>query len=100
MADRQIVRCHVGSIARGIDFANAQPDQEGLASVNPIFTWLRLAQRIPRASTSIKCRMACIPLFLKVPGAITGRRFRAQHREPAYVAFRHVEDTSVYATHA
>ena len=44
--------------------------------------------------------MACIPLFLKVPGAITGRHFRALHRKPAYVAFRHVEDTSVYATHA
>jgi multidrug resistance efflux pump len=49
MAYRQIVRCHVGSIASGIDFANAQPDQEGLASVNPIFTWLRLEQRIPRS---------------------------------------------------
>jgi multidrug resistance efflux pump len=27
--------------------ANAQPDQAGLASVNPIFTWVRLAQRVP-----------------------------------------------------
>ncbi len=26
---------------------NAQPDRAGLASVNPIFTWVRLAQRIP-----------------------------------------------------
>jgi multidrug resistance efflux pump len=43
----QIVRGHVGSIARGINVANAQPDQAGLASVNPIFTWVRLAQRVP-----------------------------------------------------
>jgi len=99
MAYRQIVRCHVGSIGRGIDFANAQPDQEGLASVNPIFTWLRLAQRIPRASTSIGAAWRASRCFSK-PGAITGRRFRALHRKPAYVAFRHVEDTSVYATHA
>jgi multidrug resistance efflux pump len=27
--------------------ANSQPDQAGLASVNPIFTWVRLAQRVP-----------------------------------------------------
>jgi multidrug resistance efflux pump len=47
MGYRQIVRGHVGSIARGINVANAQPDQQGLAAVNPIFTWVRLAQRIP-----------------------------------------------------
>jgi multidrug resistance efflux pump len=43
----QVVRGHVGSIARGINVPNAQPDQAGLASVNPIFTWVRLAQRVP-----------------------------------------------------
>jgi multidrug resistance efflux pump len=43
----QTLRGHVGSVARGIDVPNAQPDQSGLASVNPIFTWVRLAQRIP-----------------------------------------------------
>jgi multidrug resistance efflux pump len=42
-----IVRGHVGSIARGINVPNAQASQQGLASVNPIFTWVRLAQRIP-----------------------------------------------------
>jgi multidrug resistance efflux pump len=43
----QVVRGHVGSIARGINVANAQPNGQGLANVNPIFTWVRLAQRIP-----------------------------------------------------
>src|ERR1700720_980858 len=47
MGYRQIVRGHVGSIARGINVANAQPNGQGLAQVNPIFTWVRLAQRIP-----------------------------------------------------
>jgi multidrug resistance efflux pump len=47
MGQSQIVHGHVGSIARGINIPNAQPDQSGLASVNPIFTWVRLAQRIP-----------------------------------------------------
>ena len=43
----QALRGHVDSIARAINVANAQPNQEGLATVNPIFTWVRLAQRIP-----------------------------------------------------
>jgi multidrug resistance efflux pump len=43
----QILRGHVGSIARGINVGNAQPNGQGLAAVNPIFTWVRLAQRIP-----------------------------------------------------
>jgi multidrug resistance efflux pump len=43
----QVIRGHVESIARGITVPNAQPDASGLASVNPIFTWVRLAQRIP-----------------------------------------------------
>ena len=47
MGYSQIVRGHVGSIARGINVANAQPNGQGLATVNPIFTWVRLAQRIP-----------------------------------------------------
>lgn len=46
MGYREIVRGHVGSIARAINVPNAQPDQSGLASVNPIFTWVRLAQRV------------------------------------------------------
>jgi len=47
MGYREIVRGHVGNIARGINVANAQPNGQGLATVNPIFTWVRLAQRIP-----------------------------------------------------
>jgi RND family efflux transporter MFP subunit len=47
MGYRQIARGHVDSIARGINVANAQPNGQGLAQVNPIFTWVRLAQRIP-----------------------------------------------------
>jgi len=47
MGYSEVVRGHVGSVARGINVPNAQPDQSGLASVNPIFTWVRLAQRVP-----------------------------------------------------
>jgi multidrug resistance efflux pump len=47
MGYSQVIHGHVGSVARGINVPNAQPDQTGLASVNPIFTWVRLAQRVP-----------------------------------------------------
>jgi multidrug resistance efflux pump len=41
------VQGHVASIARAINVANAQPNGQGVANVNPIFTWVRLAQRVP-----------------------------------------------------
>ena len=43
----QIIGGHVQSITRAINVANAQPNGQGVATVNPIFTWVRLAQRIP-----------------------------------------------------
>jgi multidrug resistance efflux pump len=47
MGYREIVRGHVESVSRAINVANAQPNGQGVATVNPIFTWVRLAQRIP-----------------------------------------------------
>jgi multidrug resistance efflux pump len=38
---------HVETIARGINEQNGVPDRQGLQDVNPVFTWVRLAQRIP-----------------------------------------------------
>jgi RND family efflux transporter MFP subunit len=47
MGYRHIVIGHVASIARAINVPNAQPNDQGVATTNPIFTWVRLAQRIP-----------------------------------------------------
>lgn len=47
MGHRQLLRGHVASVARAINVGNAQPNGQGVATVNPIFTWVRLAQRIP-----------------------------------------------------
>jgi RND family efflux transporter MFP subunit len=44
---REVLNGHVDSVARGIVVSNADPGKSGLATVNPIFTWVRLAQRIP-----------------------------------------------------
>jgi multidrug resistance efflux pump len=43
----QLVRGHVEGISHGINVPNAQLKCAGLASANPIFTWVRLAQRVP-----------------------------------------------------
>ena len=47
MGASEIIRGHVESFARGINVPNASPDDAGLANVNPVFTWVRLAQRVP-----------------------------------------------------
>ncbi len=47
MGYRDPIHGHVESIARGINTPNTDPGAQGLASVSPVFTWVRLAQRIP-----------------------------------------------------
>jgi multidrug resistance efflux pump len=44
---REVLSGHVDSVARGIVVSNVTPGKSGLATVNPIFTWVRLAQRVP-----------------------------------------------------
>jgi multidrug resistance efflux pump len=47
MSSGQVLRGHVAGIARGITVQNTQAGPGGLATPNPVFTWVRLAQRIP-----------------------------------------------------
>jgi multidrug resistance efflux pump len=47
MGHSTILRGHVDGIARAIGVTNLQPDSPGVANVNLIFTWMRLARRIP-----------------------------------------------------
>ena len=47
MGYSDIIQGTVAGTARGINVSNARADEQGLATVNPIFTWVRLAQRVP-----------------------------------------------------
>jgi RND family efflux transporter MFP subunit len=47
IGDPQVLSGHVESIASGIEDQNRSTSSELLASVNPTFSWVRLAQRIP-----------------------------------------------------
>ena len=38
---------HVKTVTRGVSVANAAAATQGLPNVNPIYTWVRLAQRVP-----------------------------------------------------
>jgi multidrug resistance efflux pump len=66
MGYSQIVRGEVAGIARGINVPNAQPDQAGLATVNPIFTWVRLAQRVP-----VRIRIDHVPEGVQLVAGMT-----------------------------
>jgi RND family efflux transporter MFP subunit len=67
MAYSQLVRGHVGGVARGINIPNAQPNAAGLASVNPVFTWVRLAQRVP-----VRIHIEHVPDGVRLVAGMTG----------------------------
>jgi multidrug resistance efflux pump len=63
---RAIVRGEVAGVARGINIPNAQPNDQGLAEVNPIFTWVRLAQRVP-----VRIRINQVPDGVRLVAGMT-----------------------------
>jgi multidrug resistance efflux pump len=57
MGHSEIVRGHVDSIARAINVSNAEPNNQGVANVNPV--WPSVSRS---ASISMRCRRAsCLP---------------------------------------
>jgi RND family efflux transporter MFP subunit len=47
MGYRDPIVGRVETVTRGISVANAAPSTQGLPNVDPIYTWVRLAQRVP-----------------------------------------------------
>src|SRR5262249_56901195 len=47
MGYAQPILGHVISVTRGIGVSDAAAGTQGLPNVNPVFTWVRLAQRVP-----------------------------------------------------
>ena len=79
MGYSEIIRGHVSGIARGINVPNAQPNNQGLPDVNPIFTWVRLAQRIP---ASIHIDQVPSGVVLSAGMTATVQIERRSHRPP------------------
>ena len=56
MGYRDPILGRVESVTRGISVPNAAPSTQGLPSVDPVYTWVRLAQRVP-----VRVRITDVP---------------------------------------
>jgi multidrug resistance efflux pump len=61
---------HVATITRGISVSNAATGAQGLPNVNPVYTWVRLAQRVP-VRIAIDRVPPGIPLVSGMTGTVT-----------------------------
>jgi len=61
---------HVETITRGISVSNAEAGTQGLPNVDPIYTWVRLAQRVP-VRIAIDTVPAGVPLISGMTATVT-----------------------------
>jgi RND family efflux transporter MFP subunit len=67
----------IQSVTRGISVSNAAPSTQGLPNVNPVYTWVRLAQRVP-VRIRITHVPAGVPLVSGMTATVTIRDAEAQ----------------------
>ena len=66
MGYRDPIIGQVQTVTRGISVANATPSTQGLPNVNPVYTWVRLAQRVP-----VRIRITHVPADVPLVSGIT-----------------------------
>jgi RND family efflux transporter MFP subunit len=66
MGFREPILGHVDSVTRGISTANATVSTQGLPSVQAVYTWVRLAQRIP-----VRIRIDKVPAKITLTAGMT-----------------------------
>ncbi len=72
------IRGHVDSIASGVEDRERSADDARLANVNPSFTWVRLAQRIP-----VRIAIDYVPAYVRLlPGLTATVELRPRAGEP------------------
>jgi hypothetical protein len=62
----------VGTVTRGISVSNAGAGAQGLPNVDPVYTWVRLAQRVP-VRISIDTVPSGVPLVSGMTATVTVR---------------------------
>jgi multidrug resistance efflux pump len=77
MGYRDPIVGRIQSVTRGISVSNAAPSTQGLPNVNPVYTWVRLAQRVP-VRIRITGIPAGIPLVSGMTATVTIRDAEAQ----------------------
>jgi RND family efflux transporter MFP subunit len=70
---------HVGTVTRGISASNAAAGAQGLPNVDPVYTWVRLAQRVP-VRVAVDNVPPGVPLVSGMTATVTIRRTTADHR--------------------
>src|SRR3954447_19663323 len=68
----QPVTGRVGTVTRGISVSNAAAGAQGLPNVDPVYTWVRLAQRVP-VRISIDTVPSGVPLVSGMTATVTLR---------------------------
>ena len=72
MGYRDPIIGRVETVTRGISVSNAAPSTQGLPNVNPVYTWVRLAQRVP-VRIRITHDPAGVPLVSGMTATVTIR---------------------------
>jgi RND family efflux transporter MFP subunit len=66
MGYRDPIVGRVQTVTRGISVSNATPSTQGLPNVDPIYTWVRLAQRVP-----VRIQIANVPAGIPLVSGMT-----------------------------
>jgi RND family efflux transporter MFP subunit len=78
---------HVKTVTRGVSVSNAATGTQGLPNVDPIYTWVRLAQRVP-VRIAIDTVPPDVPLVSGMTATVTIRQPSADHRQTWFGRFR------------
>jgi RND family efflux transporter MFP subunit len=66
MGYRDPIVGRIQSVTRGISVSNATPSTQGLPNVDPVYTWVRLAQRVP-----VRIKIADVPPGIPLVSGMT-----------------------------
>ena len=66
MGYRDPIVGQVQTVTRGISVSNAAPSTQGLPNVDPVYTWVRLAQRVP-----VRIRITNVPAGVPLVSGMT-----------------------------
>jgi RND family efflux transporter MFP subunit len=77
MGYRDPIVGRVQSVTRGISVSNAAPSTQGLPNVDPVYTWVRLAQRVP-VRIQVTVVPAGVPLVSGMTATVTIRNAEAR----------------------
>ena len=82
MGYRDPIVGRVETVTRGISVSNAAPSTQGLPSVDPVYTWVRLAQRVP-----VRIRITNVPPGVPLVSGMTTTVTIRRDEAPASTAW-------------